>query len=92
MCTDQVRDLVSLSRFHLLKKNQFILPAKGQGIFSPVYIDNLLDGIFGVATQSHTSGQIYNITDGIDVSCLDFFSHHWRWAGKKENQFYWKRA
>lgn len=67
----------------LIKKNQFILPAKGKGIFSPVYIDNLLDGILGVATQSHTSGQIYNITDGVDVSCLDFFSHHWRWVGKK---------
>lgn len=66
----------------LIRKNQFLLPAKGQGVFSPVYIDNLLDGTVAAATQHQASGQIYNVTDGIAVSCMDFFSHHWRWADK----------
>lgn len=66
----------------LMKKNQFILPMHGRGIFSPVYIDNLLDGVIAAATQGHAAGQIYNITDGVDVACLDFFAQHWRWLGK----------
>ena len=67
----------------LMRKNQFLLPAQGQGVFSPVYIDNLLDGTVAAATQSQGAGQIYNLTDGAGVSCLEFFAQHWRWAGKK---------
>lgn len=67
----------------LIKKNQLILPAQGRGIFSPVYIDNLLDGMVAAATHSQAAGQIYNITDGVGVSCREFFAHHWRWAGKR---------
>lgn len=67
----------------LIQKNQFLLPMHGRGVFSPVYIDNLLDGIVAAAIHNQAAGQIYNLTDGIDVTCLDFFAHHWRWAGKR---------
>lgn len=72
--------LIPLSLIH---KNQFLLPMQGRGIFSPVYIDNLLDGTLAAATLPQAAGQIYNITDGQDVECLEFFSQHWRWAGKR---------
>lgn len=67
----------------LIQKNQFLLPMHGRGVFSPVYIDNLIDGTVAAATQDQAAGQIYNLTDGVDVACLDFFAHHWRWAGKR---------
>lgn len=66
----------------MIRKNQFLLPANGKGIFSPVYIDNLLDGIIAAATQASGVGQIFNITDGQGITCLDFFSHHYRWLGE----------
>jgi nucleoside-diphosphate-sugar epimerase len=67
----------------MMKKRQFLLPAGGRGLFSPVYIDNLLDGMVAAALNPAGSGQIFNITDGQSVPCLDFFTPHWRWAGHR---------
>lgn len=69
----------------MIRKRHFLLPNYGRGLFSPVYIDNLLDGIVAAATQSAGSGQIFNITDGASLPCADFFAHHWRWAGRSGN-------
>lgn len=66
----------------MLRKHQFLLPDRGRGIFSPVYIDNLLDGIVLAAENPMASGQIFNITDGRGVCCREFFSHHQRWLGR----------
>ncbi len=67
----------------MMRKNQFFLPAHGKGVFSPVYIDNLLDGIEAAALSSAGAGQIYNITDGTQPTCREFFAHHWHWLGRK---------
>lgn len=66
----------------MMKRHQFLLPARGRGIFSPVYIDNLLDGILGASLSDNGSGQIFNITDGREVFCRDFFGYHHRWLGR----------
>lgn len=66
----------------MIRKRQFLLPAYGEGVFSPVYIDNLLDGIVAAATRVEGIGQIFNITDGQGIACRDFFAHHYRWLGK----------
>ncbi|TCJ93573.1 NAD-dependent epimerase/dehydratase family protein [Nocardia alba] len=57
------------------KPTGFPLPDGGTGIFSPVYIDNFVDGLTLVATSDRSAGQIYNITDGIAVPCSEFFGH-----------------
>lgn len=67
----------------MMRKHQFLLPENGRGIFSPVYIDNLLDGIVAAATSAQGAGHIFNISDGIGVECREFFSHHHRWLGRK---------
>jgi nucleoside-diphosphate-sugar epimerase len=66
-----------------IKARQFILPARGRGIFSPVYIDNLVDGYVLAASAAEAEGQIFTITDGIGVECREFFAHHHRWLGVK---------
>lgn len=65
----------------MMKKKQFLLPARGRGIFSPVYIDNLVDGIVAASVSDHGRGHIFNITDGLDVPCREFFGYHHRWLG-----------
>lgn len=67
----------------MMKKRQFLLPALGRGIFSPVYIDNLLDGIVAASLLDAGSGGIFNLTDGINVSCKEFFGYHHHWLGRK---------
>ena len=55
----------------------------GRGVFSPVYIDDLVDGIVLAAGKPEGAGQIFTLTSGAGVSCAEFFGHHWRWLGKQ---------
>ena len=67
----------------MAKAGQLILPNGGKGVFTPVYIDDLLDGTMLAAGLSEGSGQIFIFTSGVETSCREFFSAHWRWAGRK---------
>jgi len=66
----------------MIRKGMFFLPAHGKGIFSQVYVDDLVDGIVLAAGLDSGAGQIFTITGGDGVPCEEFFGHHWRWAGK----------
>lgn len=58
----------------LIRKRQAILPDHGSGVFSPTYIDNLTDGIALTLSQPAARGQIFTLTDGVGVSCWEYFS------------------
>ena len=66
-----------------IRARQFVLPARGRGIFSPVYVDNLVDGYVLAASGAAAEGQVFTITDGIGVECREFFAHHHRWLGAR---------
>jgi nucleoside-diphosphate-sugar epimerase len=66
-----------------IRARQFVLPAHGRGIFSPVYVDNLVDGYVLAASSPDAEGQVFTITDGIGVQTREFFAHHHRWLGVK---------
>ena len=55
------------------KKTGFPLPNGGNGIFSPVYIDNFVDGMVLAVSSRDAVGQVFNISDGQGVRCADFF-------------------
>jgi nucleoside-diphosphate-sugar epimerase len=55
------------------KKTGFPLPNGGSGIFSPVYIDNFVDGLVLAVASDEAVGQVFNISDGRGVRCGDFF-------------------
>jgi nucleoside-diphosphate-sugar epimerase len=57
----------------MIAKGQMILPAHGKGIFSPVYIDNLVDGVILALASDAAVGQMFNLTDGYGISCADYF-------------------
>lgn len=66
----------------MARAGQFILPDQGKGRFTPVYIDDLLDGVMLAAGLPEGAGHIFILTGEGSVSCKDFFSYHWAWAGK----------
>jgi nucleoside-diphosphate-sugar epimerase len=66
----------------MMKSHQFLLPDRGRGVFSPVYVDDLVDGIVLAAGLAAGAGQVFNLTSGQCVPCAEFFGHHWRWLGK----------
>jgi nucleoside-diphosphate-sugar epimerase len=58
----------------------FVLPEDG-GVFSPVFVDNLVDGIVA-ASGPVGSGQVFTLSDGIGVPNEEFFGHYARMVGK----------
>ncbi|MEU4689181.1 NAD(P)-dependent oxidoreductase [Actinoplanes sp. NPDC023714] len=73
----------TLMPLELIRRNQFLLPAWGRGIFSPVYIDDLVDGVVRAALSPDAAGQIFTLTGGTGVTCRDFFAHYYRMLGKR---------
>jgi nucleoside-diphosphate-sugar epimerase len=66
----------------MMRKGQFLLPAHGRGLMSPVYIDDLVEGIVRAAGLAAGAGQIFNLLGTGPVPAAEFFAHHARWAGK----------
>ncbi len=58
----------------LIRARRFTLPGGGRGIHSPVYIDNLVDGVVLAASSPQAIGQIFTLSDGFGVPCRDFFA------------------
>ncbi len=66
----------------LIKKNTFVLPAMGNGTFSPIFIDDLVDGVLLAAQHPGAAGQVFNLSAG-GVPCKEFFGHYYRMLGKR---------
>lgn len=67
----------------VMKAKQFMLPDGGRGAFTPVYIDDVIDGIVLAAGCEQGAGQIFTLTSGVGTTCGEFFGNHWRWLGKR---------
>lgn len=66
-----------------IKARQFALPAMGRGIFSPAYIDNLLDGVMLAAREPSAAGHVFTVSDGAGVTTKEFFGHYFRMLGRR---------
>ena len=66
-----------------IAKNQFMLPAKGEGFFRPIYIDDLVRGIALAAHHPDAAGEIFNLSCEGYMSTKDYFAPHYEWLGKK---------
>jgi nucleoside-diphosphate-sugar epimerase len=67
----------------LIKRGQFALPAMGRGVFSPVYVDTLIEGIRLAAERPEGAGQVFTLSDGVPVTCREFFGHYYRMLGRR---------
>lgn len=65
----------------LIKAHQALLPAGGRGRFSPIYLDDLVDGILLALTSEAASGQIFTLAGAADVTCGDYFGRLASMAG-----------
>lgn len=65
-----------------IARRQFVLPAMGRGVFSPVFVDNLVDGVQLAADRAEGAGEVFTITDGVGVRCAEFFGHYFEMLGR----------
>lgn len=73
----------TLMPLELIRSGRFALPARGLGVFSPVYVDDLVDGLLLAAASPEGAGQVFTLTGGVGVTCKDFFGHYYRMLGKR---------
>ena len=66
-----------------INKGQFMLPAKGEGFFRPIYIDDLIRGIALATASKKASGEIINLSCEGYITTAEFFSYHYRWLNKR---------
>ncbi|HST70348.1 MAG TPA: NAD-dependent epimerase/dehydratase family protein [Solirubrobacterales bacterium] len=66
-----------------IRANRFALPAMGRSVFSPVYIENLVDGVLLTIDEPRAAGQVYTLSDGVGVTTREFFGHYFRMLGKR---------
>jgi nucleoside-diphosphate-sugar epimerase len=65
----------------LLRARRLPLPDGGRGIFSPVYVDDLVEGVAAAALQDAGAGQVFTISGGIGVPNREFFGRYARELG-----------
>ena len=67
----------------LIKARRFTLPGGGRGIHSPVYVDNLVDGVVLAAGSPEAVEEIFTLSDGIGVPYKDFFAPYAEAVGRR---------
>lgn len=65
-----------------LRAGRFVLPAGGRGIFSPVYVDDLVEGIGLAARQPDGAGQVFTLAGAETATAAEFFGHYARMLGR----------
>ncbi|MDG2117186.1 MAG: NAD(P)-dependent oxidoreductase [Porticoccaceae bacterium] len=66
-----------------INNGQFMLPAKGEGFFRPIYIDDLIRGIALATASKKATGEIINLSCDGYITTAEFFSYHYRWLNKR---------
>ena len=72
----------AISIVEALNAGPVALPDRGRGIFSPVYVDNLVDGIVLAGSSEAALGQVFTVTDGVGMENREYFGRFCEWLGK----------
>jgi len=67
----------------LIRSRRLTLPGYGRGIHSPVYIDNLVDGVVLAAASADAAGQVFTLSEGIGVPYREFFAPYAELVGQR---------
>ncbi len=65
----------------LLRSKQLILPDGGRGLHSPVYVDDLVDGIVLAATRPEAEGRVFILTGAEAPTIGEFVAYYCRMLG-----------
>jgi nucleoside-diphosphate-sugar epimerase len=66
-----------------MAKRRIVLPAMGRGMMSPVYVDDLVEGVMLAAGNERAVGEVFTLSGGRDVEARDFFGRYARMLGRE---------
>jgi nucleoside-diphosphate-sugar epimerase len=67
----------------MIRDRRLALPGGGKGVFSPVYVDNLVDGVVLAAASPEAVGQVFTLSDGVGIANRDFFAPYAELVGRR---------
>ena len=67
----------------MIRDRRLALPDGGRGIFSPVYIDNLVEGVVLAAASGDAVGQVFTLSDGVGIPNREFFAPYAELVGRR---------
>lgn len=73
----------SLLPAQMIRDRRLALPGGGKGVFSPVYVDNLIDGVVLAAASPDAVGQVFTLSDGVGIANRDFFAPYAELVGRR---------
>jgi nucleoside-diphosphate-sugar epimerase len=66
----------------LMAQGRFVLPGRGEGLLTPVYVDDLVDAIARALESPAAAGRAYTVWDGSSVTAREFFAYYGRMLGR----------
>jgi 2-alkyl-3-oxoalkanoate reductase len=67
----------------LAKRGRLLVPGRGEGIVTPVYIDDLVDCIVRALEHPEAAGKAFTAWDGEPVSVREYYDHFGQMTGRK---------
>lgn len=64
-----------------MRAGRFLLPARGRGLFTPIWIDDLVEGVVRAMSDPLAAGQIIHLGGEHPVTTGEYFGHLWRITG-----------
>lgn len=68
----------------MLRRGRFALPGRGDGILTPVYVDDLVDCLLRALTHPDAAGRAVTAHDGAPITARAFFGHYARMLGQDD--------
>ena len=66
----------------LMAAGRFVLPGRGEGLLTPVYVDDLVDAVVRAVESPGAAGRPYTVWDGSPVTAREFFGYYGRMLGR----------
>ncbi len=67
----------------LLRARRMMLPDGGRGIFTPIYVDDLVDGVLLALTRAEAVGEVITLGPAHGVPCAEYFGRIAAAAGRR---------
>lgn len=66
-----------------IRQGLFLLPAHGEGLFNPIYVDDLVEGIVAAGCDRAAVGHILQLGGDETVTTAEYFDHLYRMLGRE---------
>jgi nucleoside-diphosphate-sugar epimerase len=66
----------------MMRAGRFYLPAPGDGLITPIFVDDLVDAIVRALREPQAKARAYTVWDGTPVTAREFFGYHARALGR----------